>query len=213
MTETPAERKKRIRLWITLSELVGVLALVIAGLNFWDSHRQRSVDSRREAAADRVASGRSAFVIRAQMEADGARLTFDPLNPAQAIQDERYVFPKAVLGHEMDVSAARPQVDLSWIATGLRDDVAQARKTGAPADGEAAIPMGVITTYVENGEMRTDRSVYHLGYAWRSRLLGGPRLALQGVSLVRRNVAGDLKHTVETAWTREHPQPSSSAAG
>ena len=213
MTETPAQRKKRIRLWITLSELVGVLALVIAGLNFWDSHRQRSVDFRSEAAADRVANGRSAFVIRAQMEGDGARLTLDPLNPAQAIQDQRYIFPEAVLGHEMDVTAARPQVDLGWIATGLRNDVAQARRTGAPADGEATIPIGVITTYVENGEMRTDQSVYRLGYAWRSHLLGGPRLALQGVSLVRRNVAGDLKHAVETAWMREHPSASSADRG
>ena len=208
MSETPTARKKRIRLWITLSELVGVLALVIAGLNFWDSHRQRGLDARREAAADRAASGRSAFVIRAEMEGEGARLTFEPLNPAQAIQSERYVFPTAVLGHEMEVSAARPQVDLGWIEGGLRDEVARARKVdGAPADGEASIPMGVVATYVENGELRTDQSIYRLGYAWRSRLLGGPRLALQGVSLVRRSVSGDLKRAVEAAWVRTHPRP------
>ena len=211
MSDMPAARKKRIRLWITLSELVGVLALLIAGLNFWDSHRQRSLDARREAVADRVASGRSAFIMRAEMEGQGARLTFEPLNASQAIQSERYVFPDAVLGHEMEVSAARPQVDLGWIEGGLQDEVAGARKIGAPASGEASIPMGVIATYAENGDLRTDQSIYHLGYAWRSRLFGRPRLALQGVSLIRRSVPGDLKRSVQAAWTREHPRSPASS--
>ncbi len=212
MNETTAARKKRFRLWITLSELVGVLALVIAGLNFWDSHRERTVDDRREAAADRVATGRSAFVISAQMEDGGERLTFQPLNPAQAIQGERYVFPRTVLGHEMEVSAARPQIDLGWIADGLRKAVAALRKqNNAGADGEATVPVGIIATYVEDGELRTDQSLYHLGYAWRSRLFGGPELALQGVSLIRRNVPGDLRHAVEAQWVREHPGAPPSA--
>ena len=183
MTDTPAARKRRFRLWITLSELVGVLALVIAGLNFWDSHRQRTQEARHEAASEQAASGQSAFVMSAQMEAEGARLTFQPLNPAQAIQSERYVFPSAVLGHPMEVSAAKPQVDLDWIEGGLRSEVARARKAGADANGQATLPVGVLATYVQDGEMRTDQSIYRLGYAWRSRLLGGPRLALQGVSL------------------------------
>ncbi len=202
MTDTPAARKRRFRLWLTISELVGVLALAIAGLNFWDSHRARVQDARREAAADHAATARQAFVMSSQMEADGARLTFQPLDPAQAIQSERYLFPRAVLDPAMDVSAAKPQIDLDWIAPGLRTEVARARKAGAGADGEATLPVGVIATYVQDGEMRTDQSIYRLGYAWRSRLLGGPRLALQGVSLVRRSVRGDLRTSVEAAWRR-----------
>ena len=203
MTDTPAARKRRFRLWLTVSELVGVLALVIAGLNFWDSHRERVQDSRREAAADHAASARYAFVMSSQMEAEGARLSFQPVDPAQAIQSERYLFPRAVLDHAMEVSAAKPQIDLDWIDVGLRRQVAQARKAGAGPDGEAAIPVGVIATYVQDGEMRTDQSIYRLGYAWRPRLLGGPRLALQGVSLSRRGVQGDLRTAVEAAWRRE----------
>lgn len=200
MSQTPAAKTKRFRVWITLSELVGVLALVIAALSFWDAHRERAVDNRREATAEQVAAGRSAFVISAQMEDDGARLTFKPLNPAQAIQSERYVFPRVILDHEMEVSAARPQIDLSWIDAGLHKTVEAARRSGSPRDGEASIPVGVIASYVEDGEMRTDQSLYHLGYAWRSRLFGGPRLALQGVALIRRNVPGDLRAAVDQAW-------------
>ena len=199
MTQTPTTPKRRFRLWITISELVGVLALVIAGLNFWDSHRERVTDARREAAAERAASGRSAFVVSGQMEADGARLTFQPLNSAQAIQSQRYLFPRAVLGHAMEVSAARPQIDVGWIEGGLRREVAERRKAGAGANGEATLPVGIVTTFVQDGDVRTDQSLYRLGYAWRSRLFGGPRLALQGVSLIRRGVPGDLRRAVEAA--------------
>ena len=200
MTETPAERKKRFRFWITLSELVGVLALGIAGLNYWDSHRQHADDTRREAAAG---AAHSALVLEADMEADGARLALRPANAAQVVQSQRYLFPYAVLGHAMEVSAARPQIDLDWIAGGLRAEIARARKAGsAGADGEGSIPVGVFTTYVEDGDVLTDASLYRLGYAWRGRLFGGPKLALQGISLVRRAVKGDLRQAVEVAGPR-----------
>ena len=202
MTDTPAARKRRFRLWLTISELVGVLALVIAGLNFWDSHRERVHDARREAAADHAASARYAFVMTSQMEADGARLALQSVDPAQAIQSERYLFPRVVLDHAMEVSAARPQIDLDWIQPGLRAEVARARNPGASGNGEATLPVGVTATYVQDGELRTDQSIYRLGYAWRSRLLGGPRLALQGVSLIRRSVRGDLRTAVEAEWRR-----------
>ena len=211
MTETPGERKKRFRFWITLSELVGVLALVIAGLNSWDAHREHAAASRREAVADRAASAaRSAVVLEGEMEADGGRLALRTVNPAQVVQSQRYLFPRALLAHAMEVSAARPQIDLDWIADGVRSDVARARKAGAAdADGEGSLPVGVFTTYVEDGEMRTDASLYRLGYAWRGRLFGGPKLALQGVSLIRRAVPGDLRAAVEAAWRLAHPAPAS----
>ena len=202
MNDTPAARKRRFRVWLTISELVGLLALVIAGLNFWDSHRQRMQDQKRDVAADHAASARYAFVMSSQMEPEGARLSFQAVDPAQAIQGQRYLFPRAVLDHAMEVSAAKPQIDLDWIAAGLRGEVALARKAGAGADGEASIPVGVITTYVQDGDLCTDQSIYRLGYAWRARLLGGTRLALQGVSLVRRGVQGDLRTAVETAFRR-----------
>ncbi len=203
MTDTPTLRRRRFRFWLTVSELVGVLALLVAGLNFWDAHRERVQDRKREAAAEHAASARYAFVMSSQMEADGARLTFQAVDPAQAVQSQRYLFPRAVLDHAMEVSAAKPQIDLDWIAAGLRGDVDRARKAGAGTDGEASIPVGVLTTYVQDGEIRTDPSIYRLGYAWRSRLLGGPRLALQGVSLIHRGVRGDLRTAVETAFRRQ----------
>ena len=202
MTDKPAAARRR-RFWITLSELVGVAAVLIAALNFWDSHRERFRDADRQTAAEKAAQARSAFVVSAEMQADGARLTFRPLDPAQAIQEERYIFPHAVLGHAMEVSAARPQIDLAWIQDGLRTEVTRQRQAGAGPDGEGAIPVGIVATYVQDGEIHTDRSLYRLGYAWRGRLFGGPRLALQGVSLMRRALSGNLDAAVQAAWARD----------
>jgi hypothetical protein len=206
VSQAPASPpKKRFRLWITLSELVGVLALVIAGLNFWESHHERVVDTRRQAAADRMASeAHSAVVLSASVQDEGARLLLQPMNPAQAVQTQRYLFPHAVLGHAMEVDAARPQINLDWIADGLRAEIVRERKAGMTAgDGEGELPVGLYTTYVEDGAMRSDTSLYRLGYAWRSRLLGGPKLTLEGLSLVRRAVPGDLRKAVEAAWERQ----------
>jgi hypothetical protein len=201
----PAPPKKRFRLWITVSELVGVLALAIAGLNFWTSRHDRAADIRRETAAEHAAGeAHAALVLKAGAEDDGARLTLQPMNPAQAVQTQRYLFPHVVLGHAMEVDAARPQIDLAWMSGGLRAEIARERKAGAAgADGEGELPVGVYTTYVEDGDTRTDQSLYRLGFAWRNRLLGGPRIVLQGLSLVRRNAPGDLRRTVEAAWSRQ----------
>ena len=204
MSDKAASQKTRFRLWITLSELVGVLALVIAGLNFWENHHERVAEARHQAAVEKVQSvAHSAVVLGASVEDDGARLFLQPMNPAQAVQSQRYLFPHAVLGHAMEVSAARPQIDLPWIADGLREEIDRARKAGsAEADGEDVLPVGVFTTYIEDGDTRTDQSLYRVGYAWRSQLLGGPKLVLQGMSLERRAVQGDLRRAVEAAWMR-----------
>jgi hypothetical protein len=202
MTAPSPAKKKRFGLWITLSELVGVLALVIAGLNYWDSHRERADDARRQAAAERQTAARSALVLKGEPQGGGARLALSPLDPGEAIQSQRFIFPADMRPGPVELTAARPQVDVDWIADGLRRQVALMRKDGAGADGAGSVPLGVATTYVEDGEMRTDRSLYRVGYAWRGRLLGGPALTLQGLSLVRRGVAGELGKTVEAAWRR-----------
>ena len=92
MSDKAASQKRRFRLWITLSELVGVLALVIAGLNFWEAHHQRVVEARHQAAVEQVQSAaHAAVVLSASVQDDGARLFLQPMNPAQAVQSQRYL--------------------------------------------------------------------------------------------------------------------------
>lgn len=197
---TVAQRKAAWwrRRWVTVGEVVGAAALGVALLGYLDSRRERAdlrVERTRET---RAAVARTALVLTAQASPDGARLTLSPMGPGQAVQGQRYVFPRAVLDHAMEVAAAQPQIDRGWIAAGL---VRAAKGSGGPREGEGALPVGVDTRYIEDGELRTDRSVYRLGYRVEpGGLFSGPKVLLQGLSLERRGASSDLQAAVEARW-------------
>lgn len=183
-----------------MGELVGLGALAVAVLGYVDAHKERAGERAERAAAVRHAAQADSLVLRGEADADGARVRLSPLNPAQVVQSQRYVFPRAVLDHAMEVDAAQPQVDRAWLPAASVRSLAQAAQTEG---GEGRLIVGVLTRYVEDGGERTDRSLYALGYRTeRAGLFGGERIVLQGVSLVRRGVAGDLRTAVEAAAAR-----------
>ena len=198
--QTAAQRKAAWwrRRWVTIGEIVGVGALGVALLGYLDARRERAETRVERTRETRVEAARAALVLTATADADGARLTLSPMRPGQAVQSQRYLFPKAVLDHAMEVAAAQPQIDRGWIAAGL---VRAAKAGGGAPTGEGALPVGLETTYVEDGETRIDRSLYRLGYrVEKGGLFAGPRVVLQGLSLERRGVSGDLQAAVETRW-------------
>jgi hypothetical protein len=189
--------RKRGRLWLTIGEVAAVLGLVIAALNYWDTHREHVEKSHLEAAQARQASRGAAFVLEAAPEGNGRRLGLKAVEPSQVIQSQRYVFPRAVLGHPVDVTAAVPRIEAAWIAPGLDRALAAAHATKA---GLGRLPVAVVTVYVENGETRQDRSLYVVGYGWQGHFLGGRAISLQGLALQRRAVTGDLQAQVDRLW-------------
>ena len=180
VSETPPKRRQGF--WLTVGEIVGVLALIIAALNYWDSHKQHA-DEVRQATAEKRAG--AAFVVTGEADASGRRIILTSLKGTQAIQSQRYYFPRAVLDHPMEVTAAKPQIDLGWIEDGLH----KASRSGK--SGESTLPVVIITTYVEDGQTLTDTSIYRVGYGWTTGLFGGPKFRLQGIALSRRAVRGD----------------------
>jgi hypothetical protein len=191
---TPPPERKRGRFWLNVGEAAAVIGVAIAALSFWDSHRQHADEARRAA---QQSQAQSAFVLRAAAEAGGRRLTLDSVETRQVIQSQRYYFPAAILGHAMEVTAARPQIDQAWIAGGLEKTLDASHVKG---DGEARLPVVIVTSYVEDGEARQDRSLYLIGYAYRSHFLGGRQIILQGLALQRRQIPGDPQASVERQW-------------
>jgi len=171
--------------------------VIIAGLSYWDSHKQHAEADRQAAETEKA---HAVVVLRGEADADGRRVTLDAVSSAEVIQTQRYIFPTVILDHPMEVSAAKPQIDLDWIGHGIDQslDAAHAKKTG-----EARLPVAIVTTYVEDGDTRIDHSVYQLGYRWRSRFLGGRQIVLQGIALERRGVTGDLRAAVDRRWTAQ----------
>jgi hypothetical protein len=176
-----APPKRRQGFWLTVGEIVAVLALAIAALNYWDSHKQH-VDAVRQTTAEKRAQ--AAFVVTGVADSEGRRITLKSLKSSQAIQSQRYYFPHAILDHAMEVSAAEPQIDLGWIEDGLR------KSRRGEKSGESTLPVAIVTTYVEDGDTRTDTSLYRIGYGWTTGLFGGPRFRLQGVALSGRAAHG-----------------------
>ncbi|HEX3700110.1 MAG TPA: hypothetical protein VHV27_05485 [Phenylobacterium sp.] len=196
--DSPGSRRPRLR-WLTLAELVGILALVVAGLGWWDGHREhreqdadRAAAARVQSAAARAAAARDSFLLTGAVEGDRIRLA--SARPDQVIQTQTLIFPAAVRATPVETTG-NPRIELGWFEGRLKD-------TGRmPKDGgEARLPIGVVTTYVEAGETRTDRAIYRIGYTARHRLLRGTTVELDGLSLSRRGVAGDLQGAVNAAW-------------
>ena len=202
----PQAPRRGLRLrWLTLAELVGILALVIAALGWWDNHRERTQEARDRAAAAhaqaaeaqreaRRAALRESFLLTATVVDEG-RIRLAAARPDQVIQTQTVIFPSAVRRAPVETTG-NPRIDLSWFERGLKDTA-----NGRGADGsEARLPVGIVTTYVEAGETRTDRAIYALGYTLRHRTLRGSRVELDGLSLVRRGVSGDLQPALDKAW-------------
>jgi hypothetical protein len=200
--QRPPRRRLPFR-WLTLAETVGILALIIAGLGWWDNHRERVEQDSERTATERTAAVqaqrealRSTFLLVGNMGDDGERIRLASAHPDQVIQTQTLVFPAAVRGDPVETTG-NPRIDRSWLEDGLKK---ADRDRKADAGEERRVPVGVVTTYVEAGETKTDRSIYVVAYNLKTRLLRGATVKLEGVSLLRRGVAGDLKAAVEAAW-------------
>jgi hypothetical protein len=194
--DTPAPKR---RLWITISEVVGVLALLVAGLSFWDAHRDRSAGEKR---AQVQQAAESVLVLTGDVDGSGDRIRLKPMKADQAVQSQTLVFPSAIRAEPVQIDAAQPRIEKDWIVAGLKRTEDAGRKAGRKPAGEGRLPVGVTTSYIQDGVMRTDRSLYRIGYSTSSNLIGVERVKLEGLSLVRRGAGGDLKAQVEALWAR-----------
>ena len=192
-----SEGGQRRRFWINVGEGAAVLAVVISALSYWDAHRERK-DVERQVATQ--AQAEAAFVLTGIVKDGGRRLELIPLKSTQAIQSQQYVFPGALRPEAVTLSAAGPRIESDWIAPGLERALGAAH---AKPSGEGVVPVAIVTTYVEGGDVRVDHSLYRVGYAWQSRFLQGRKINLEGLSLIQRGIVGDLRARVDLHWAQD----------
>jgi hypothetical protein len=198
MTEETPSKRPPIR-WLTLAEIVAVAALVITGLSFWDNHRERVREDhdRAAAASERQAQAKAdaqklSFVMTGAREDDGKRVRLTSVNEGQVIQTQTVWFPSEIRGDSVETTG-NPRLEVDWIENGLRKMAGKAR-TGR-------VPVGVLTVFIQDGVTKTDRAVYHLGYSIHPRTLRADRVELEGLSLARRGVTGDLQAAAGNLWS------------
>jgi hypothetical protein len=203
---SPTQKRLPLR-WLTLAEIVGVAALVVAGLGYWDSHRQRVLEQNEvaQAARDRAAAAREheaelkagalklTFLMTGSPNGSGDQLHLTAAHGEQVIQTQTLWFPTVIRADSVETTG-NPRIEADWVADGLR------KRGGKATSGR--IPVAMQTTFIEDGQTKTDRAVYMVGYRLHPRLVGAPRVELEGLSLSRRDVQGDLQTAADQQWVR-----------
>jgi hypothetical protein len=204
-------RRKRLPLrWLSLAELVGITAVVIAALGYWDTHRERAQTDRERAAEarEKQAEARAgvlklAFLMTGTPESGGDRLRLATVHSEQVIQTQAVTFPAEIRGDAVQTTG-NPRIEAGWFEAGL----AKALHVRDDKRHQGRLPIGIATSFIEDGQPKTDQAIYLIGYSTHPRVLRSDKVEMEGLSLVRRGVGGDLQPAVDALWTKQNPPPA-----
>jgi hypothetical protein len=210
MSDKPAARKRLPLRWLSLAEFVGIVAVAIAALGYWDSHRERAQTDRERAAAEQEKRAEAkagvlklSFLMTGTPEGAGDRLRLATVHPEQVIQTQALSFPSEVRGDAVQTTG-NPRIEAGWFEGGL-DKALHAR--GAKQH-QGRLPVGVVTVFIEDGQTKTDRALYLVGYSLHPRVLRSDKVELEGLSLAGRGVAEDMQAAIDSLWARQAPAPA-----
>ena len=195
MTETPEARTRRR--WITVGEIIGIAALVISGLSYWDAHQERVAPPKAVSAPVKAAP----LVLTGTVDAARDRIDLHPASSEQVIQTQTIRFPVVVRADAVDTTG-NARIEAGWFDGGLR----AALKGAKLHAGRHRLAVGIETSFVAGEATRTDRAVYDIGYTLHERLLRPDAVAIEGVSLVRRT-GSDLQAAVDARFAGQVPKP------
>ncbi len=194
MKETEHARTRRR--WITLGEIVGIGALVISALSYWDAHQQRATPV---TAASSAVPRAMPLVLTGAPDAAHDRIDLHPASAEQVVQTATIRFPASVRTDAIETTGS-VRIEAAWFDGGLR----AALKGTKPHTGRRRLAVGIETTYVDQGTTRTDRAVYDVGYTLHGRLLRPDAVVLEGIALVRRT-GPDLAAAVDARFAGQVP--------
>lgn len=203
-TEQAREAAAIRRRWITLGEILAVLAVLISGLTLWNSYSERSAGEA-EKAAERQKRDAVSRTLLLKAEGSGKTLKLSAHDPEQAIQSQTIDFPSALAARPVD-TLIEPRIEAGWIRMAAKKARA-AYPDSTKASGDARLPVAITTRFVSGGETFTDTGIYDVGYEYDDGgLLGGSEVDLLGLSLVERIDARRAKARLDALWKARHPK-------
>ena len=167
MSETPEQRRRRLR-WLTLGEVLAVVAVAISALGLW-----KTWDGDQRPTTTVVEQRRPiALTLRGKAADDGRTLEISAVEQTHALQSLTIALP------------GKPAIDVGSDGQLAAGDVEAALgKTAEHARGTLRQPVRIKADYVEAGEMRHASGKYVLAYRWEGGgLFGGHSLRLTGLS-------------------------------
>lgn len=197
--ETQAAEAAAIRRrWITLGEVLAVLAVAISGLTLWNSYRERtSAEAERAAARQEEASKAATLVLRAERADKGKRLVLSPADEAAVIQSQTFRFPSAL---EIDAveTVVEPRIEAGWIEAAVKKAARGGKKQ---ASGDRLLPVAITTRFTSDGATRSYVAIYDIGYEIEEGgFLEGDDVRLRGLSQVERVSAKDAPARLDSLW-------------
>jgi hypothetical protein len=190
--------------WITLGEILAVLALLISALTLWLNWSERSVSEAEKAAESHRAVVRGAtLTLSAQSAAKGERVDVRPSSADQLVQEQTIYFPAALGVGEVEITG-EPRIEARWFADSLKH---VREKAGLPDDsrGDERLPVLIQTRFLVDGQSYQDTGLYDVGYTISGRILGGHNVTLRGLSLVRRVESNQARKALDARWKKRFP--------
>ena len=191
------------RRWITLGEVLAVLAVLISGLTLWNSYSERNATEadRAEQKQKQAAVSRTLLLTAS---GNGKRLTLSAHDPEQVIQSQTIAFP-AALGVGKVETLIEPRIEAGWIKKAARK-AREASPKSRNISGDARLPVAITTRFVSGGETFTDTTLFDVGYKYDDGvLLGGADVALLGLSLIERIDAKRAEARLNALWKARSP--------
>lgn len=204
-TEARAAEAAAIRRrWVTLGEVLAVVAVVISALTLWNSWAERSDSEAMKTVEARQASTRAATLALTATASGTHQLVLKPTSSEQTVQSQTIAFPTA-LGAAPAETTGEPRIEAAWFEHALKKARNQA---GLPDDsrGDERLPVIITTRFLVGSDAFQDVAIYDLGYSISGRWLAGHSVTLRGLSLVSRIKNGKAQAALDARWTKLFPR-------
>lgn len=204
-TEARAAEAAAIRRrWVTLGEVLAVVAAVISALTLWNSWSERSDSEAMKSVEARRASTRAATLALTATASGAHKLVLKPTSSEQSVQSQTISFPTA-LGAAPAETTGEPRIEAEWFESALK----KARnEAGLPDDsrGDERLPIVITTRFLVGSDAFQDVALYDIGYTISGRWLAGHSVTLRGLSLVSRIRNGKAQAALDARWTKLFPR-------
>jgi hypothetical protein len=201
--ERAAEAAAIRRRWITLGEVLSVIAVVISALTLWNSWSERNDSKAVKEAEAQQASARAATLVLIAADAGERTLALKPAAADQSVQSQKILFPAALKAAPAETTG-EPRIEARWFEDALKEAREKARLPDN-SRGDERLPVAITTRFLVDGKAHEDVALYDIGYTISGRLLGGHSVTLRGLSFVSRVTSGGAQAKLDARWRQLFP--------
>jgi hypothetical protein len=198
-----AEAAEIRRRWITLGEVLAVIAVLISALTLWNSWSERRDSIAVKSEDAQRASAKAATLVLIAADPGERALVLKPASAEQSVQSQRILFPTALAAAPAETTG-EPRIEAGW----FEDSLKKARTAARLPDnsrGDERLPVAIVTRFLVDGQPHEDVALYDIGYTISGRLLAGHSVTLRGLSLVASVKSSNAQAKLDARWKQLFP--------